>query len=146
MTPIELMLSKSVSGTRELVRQELIVAVTEQIWAAMEAAKVSKADLARVLGSSKSNVTQLLCGDRNMTLSSLADIASSLNLQVSVQMLHRDAASIPAHQCVANVAHYSAMSVVKTASTVPKVLDKPFNATIQLNSSRAFGRAAAIPA
>jgi DNA-binding Xre family transcriptional regulator len=146
MTPIELMLSKSASGKKELVRQDLIVAVTEQIWAAMEAAKVTKADLARVLGSSKSNITQLLCGDRNMTLSSLADIASALNLKVSVQMVHRDANTTPAHEYVGEMARHCAMNVVRTATTTPKVPSSTFNATIQVNSSRGYGRVATISA
>lgn len=86
MTPIELALLKSDSGRKEIKRQDLIVNVTEQIWAAMEAAGVSKADLARALNTSKSNITQLLSGSRNLTLSTLADIASALNVSPDVRL------------------------------------------------------------
>lgn len=86
MTLIERALSQSKSGRRELKRQELIVSVTEQIWAAMEAASVSKSDLARTLEQSKSHVSQLLSGDRNMTLATLADIAEALGLTPCIQL------------------------------------------------------------
>jgi transcriptional regulator with XRE-family HTH domain len=84
MTPIEALLLNDKHGKKELSRQKLIVDVTEQIWEAMAVAELSKADLARALETSKSNVTQLLGGQRNMTLSTLADIGGVLGLKVCV--------------------------------------------------------------
>jgi transcriptional regulator with XRE-family HTH domain len=86
MTLIESLLSESKDGQRELVRQELIVSVTEQIWEAMEQNQASKADLARRLGKSKAHITQLLCGEHNMTLATLADLAAALGLRARVSL------------------------------------------------------------
>ncbi len=86
MTLIETLLSQTADGKKELKRQHLIVDITQKIWAAMEAEDVNKADLARLLGTSKSNVTQLLNGQRNMTLSSLADICVALQVEPEVTL------------------------------------------------------------
>lgn len=61
-----------------------IISVTESIYEQMECQNVTKADLAKALHTSKSNVTQLLTGGRNMTLRTLADIATALGLVASV--------------------------------------------------------------
>lgn len=74
-------LDESEKNHRLLAQEALILEVSEAIWAALEKLKMSKADLARALGSSKANVTQLLDGRRNMTLRTLADIAYKLNLE-----------------------------------------------------------------
>ncbi len=86
MTLIESLLSQSKDGKRELARQHLIVDTTQKIWAVMDAADVSKADLAKILETSKSNVTQLLNGQRNMTLASLADICAALQVEPEVTL------------------------------------------------------------
>jgi len=85
MTLIEDLLSQTMDGKKELIRQELIVSVTEQLWEAMQTANLSKADLARALNKSKPHVTQLLSGERNMTLSTLADLAAALGLRAQVR-------------------------------------------------------------
>lgn len=43
---------------------------------------VTKAQLAQRLGKGKSFVTQILGGDRNMTLRTVADVADALGYQV----------------------------------------------------------------
>lgn len=88
MTLVQELLRQSRNGKRELARQELIVSVTEQIWAALEDSNLSKADLARALETSKSNVTQLLSGNRNMTLATLADIGEAVGVKPQV-VFHR---------------------------------------------------------
>jgi transcriptional regulator with XRE-family HTH domain len=70
---------------RQFAQEQLIITVAEQIWSAMEEARVSKAELASVLGASKSHITQLLSGSRNMTLRSLADIGTALGRKVEFQ-------------------------------------------------------------
>ena len=84
MTLVEQLLSETKIGRQELLRQDLIVSVTEQIWAAMEAAGMNKAEVARALETSKANVTQLLSGQRNMTLSTLADLCAAVNAKPRV--------------------------------------------------------------
>jgi plasmid maintenance system antidote protein VapI len=84
MTLVQELLKQSKNGKRELARQDLIVSVTEQVWAALEESNLNKADLARALETSKSNVTQLLSGNRNMTLATLADIGEALGAKPKV--------------------------------------------------------------
>lgn len=71
---------------RELFHREyFILSVTEDICEYMNENKISRAQLAKRLGKTKSFVSQLLNGGRNMTIGTLADIAFSLNIQVKVQ-------------------------------------------------------------
>jgi transcriptional regulator with XRE-family HTH domain len=73
--------------TRRLFEQErLILNATDGICQAMEEAGLSKADLARELGTSRANVTALLSGSRNLTLRSLADLAQVLDQRVEITM------------------------------------------------------------
>jgi transcriptional regulator with XRE-family HTH domain len=73
--------------TRRLFEQErLILSATSRIYESMEAAEVSKADLARDLATSRANVTALLSGSRNMTLRTLADLASVLGQRVEISL------------------------------------------------------------
>jgi transcriptional regulator with XRE-family HTH domain len=83
-TLIQNLLLQSKQGKKELAREDLIVSVTEQIWQALESSRMTKADLARALETSKSNVTQLLGGQRNMTLATLADIAEAMGTKPCV--------------------------------------------------------------
>lgn len=81
---------------RRVYEQEcLIVETTEEIYKAMEAAGLSKVALAERIGSSKSNVTQLMSGSRNMTVRTLADIAAALGCKVTIR-LDRAAQETPA--------------------------------------------------
>ena len=68
---------------QKLVAEEsLILDVTEEIHAQMEALGVNRAELAERMGKSKAYVSQLLSGSRNMTLRSLADISFALGLDI----------------------------------------------------------------
>lgn len=67
-------------------QESLIVATAETIWEEMERRNVTKAGLAEMLGKSKAFVTQILSGDRNMTLRTLADIAFALEVQVELRL------------------------------------------------------------
>jgi plasmid maintenance system antidote protein VapI len=91
MTLIEELLSQSKLGRQELLRESLIVSVTEQIWRAMNASDMSKADLARALETSKANVTQLLSGQRNMTLATLADLANAVGVTPVIHLSSQNA-------------------------------------------------------
>lgn len=61
---------------RRLYEQERLIAwVFELLSETMESTGKSKADLAQVLGTSRSHITQLFSGQRNATLRTLADLA-----------------------------------------------------------------------
>ena len=70
-------------------REALAFAASELISRLMEEQQVSKTDLARLVGTSKSHVTQLLSGSRNMTLRTLADLAFALGHKVEIRSLPR---------------------------------------------------------
>lgn len=73
---------------RAYAREDLIYNVTEDVLFQMEQMSVTKQELARRLGKSRSYVTQLLSGARNMTLGSLADICFALDIEPQVRF-HR---------------------------------------------------------
>ena len=73
-------LDKSPEHSRAFLEEGLILEATEAICAAMEKRRMSKAVLAGRLGTSKAHVTQLLKGNRNMTLRTFASIAFALNM------------------------------------------------------------------
>lgn len=80
--------------SQRLLRQEgLILSVTESIWQALTEKEWTKADLAEKLGVSRSHVTQLLSGQRNMTMRTLADIADALDLTAMVCLIEKDRCS-----------------------------------------------------
>ncbi len=63
-----------------------IVEFTESLWARMEEEKVSRAELARRLGTSKAYVTKVLGGNANFTLYSLAKLALAVGGKVRVSI------------------------------------------------------------
>jgi transcriptional regulator with XRE-family HTH domain len=63
-------------------RESLAFDAAEMISHLMEECNVSKAELARRIGKSRSEVTQLLNGTRNMTVYSLADLAFALGYRL----------------------------------------------------------------
>ncbi|VAX02353.1 hypothetical protein MNBD_GAMMA19-2050 [hydrothermal vent metagenome] len=69
---------------RAYAREELVYNVTEDILVALEDLNVSKKELARRLGKSRSYVTQILSGARNMTLGSFSDICFALGVKPNV--------------------------------------------------------------
>ena len=75
---------------RALAREDLIYNVTEDVLVLMERLDVSKKELARRLGRSKSYVTQLLGGARNMTLGTLSDICFALGTAPRITILDDD--------------------------------------------------------
>jgi transcriptional regulator with XRE-family HTH domain len=73
--------------SRRLYEQErLVLWATEEVSETMEAGEISKADLARMLGTSRANITALLSGSRNMTLRTLADVACVLGQRVEISL------------------------------------------------------------
>jgi transcriptional regulator with XRE-family HTH domain len=72
-------------GRKLYFREDLIFEVTEAISRAMEEKRVNKAELSRLAGVSKSNITQLLSGDHNMRLTTIADLLYALNSKLEVK-------------------------------------------------------------
>ena len=62
----------------------------EDVWRLMEEQKVSRAELARRLGTSRAYVTKLLGGNANFTLQTMAKVAMALGSQVHVHVAGRD--------------------------------------------------------
>lgn len=77
-------LIKTPEGRRLYEREGLIFRVTEVISIAMEQRGVKKADLARLLGTNKSHITQLLNGHQNMTLAKVAEIMLALGCRLDI--------------------------------------------------------------
>ncbi|GEM_PF-1009922 len=74
--------------------EELTFNVTEDILIQMEDKGVSKSELAEKLGKTKSHISQLLSGSRNMTLRTLADICFALDVKPTVCFEDESRASI----------------------------------------------------
>jgi transcriptional regulator with XRE-family HTH domain len=73
------------SNYDRLVAQEtLILDATELIVELLERHSISRQELARKLGKSKGFVTQLLSGERNMTLRTLADLGYVLGQRIEL--------------------------------------------------------------
>lgn len=71
---------------RAYAREDLVFNVTEDLLVMLEDLNISKAELARRLGKSKSYVTQVLSGSRNMTLGSFSDICFALGFKPKVKI------------------------------------------------------------
>jgi transcriptional regulator with XRE-family HTH domain len=77
-------LVKDREGMRFFQQERLILSTTERICEIMERDGVSRKCLADAMGTSKSFVSQLLDGSRNMTLRTLSDVFLSLGYAVHV--------------------------------------------------------------
>lgn len=64
--------------------ERLILDATELILRLLERQGITKSQLADRIGKSKGHVSQLLNGERNMTLRTLAEIAHALNQRINV--------------------------------------------------------------
>lgn len=82
-------INESEESRRLYAQEKLIIDVSEQLWVALEKQGWTRTQLAEALHTSKSNVTQMLNGGRNMTLRTLADIAHVLESWVNVRICDR---------------------------------------------------------
>ncbi|MGL0931795.1 helix-turn-helix transcriptional regulator [Vibrio vulnificus] len=71
---------------RAFAREDLVYNVTEDLLVFLEDNDISKKELARRLGKSKSYITQVLSGSRNMTLGSFSDICFSLGFKPEIKI------------------------------------------------------------
>jgi transcriptional regulator with XRE-family HTH domain len=77
-------------GRKLYFREDLIFEVTEAISQTMAEKGVNKAELSRLAGVSKSNITQLLSGDQNMRLTTVADLLYALDSKLAVSAVPLD--------------------------------------------------------
>ncbi len=82
---------------RAFAREELVYNVTEDLLVIMEDMEVTKSELSRRLGKSKSYVSQVLSGSRNMTLGSFSDICFALGFKPEVKL--------PVQECKEDVSY-----------------------------------------
>lgn len=105
------------SAEAEKIRARLRVNVTEHLLITMEDSNVSKAELARRAGVSRSAVTQALTGSRNMTLNAIADYARVLGQEVVVKFKPlQDAKSESTARIASSKAHVAISMGVKQPS------------------------------
>lgn len=81
---LEIFKPKNKKEEQLLKQEETILAITEEIWGAMKAKNITKAELAEKIGCSRSFMTQVLSGSRNMTLATLSKICEVLELKVGI--------------------------------------------------------------
>lgn len=74
------------SEERAFAREELIYNVTEDLLVMLEDQEITKKELARRLSKSRSYVTQILSGSRNMTLGSFSDICFALGFKPEIKL------------------------------------------------------------
>ena len=67
-------------------RERLILSATEGIWGIMETKGFTRAAIGRALGKTRSNISQMLSGERNMTLKTLADLALACESRVHLEV------------------------------------------------------------
>jgi transcriptional regulator with XRE-family HTH domain len=80
---------RSVAGQVTYETERLIIAINEEIVKQMVGQKVTRTELAERLGVDKAHVTRMLNGTPNMTLKTLASVASALGCRFSVPTLAR---------------------------------------------------------
>lgn len=78
--------TRTPEARRRYEEERLILWTTEAICEAMEERGLNRAALAGKLGTSRANVTQLLCGSRNMTLRSLAGLAHACGMRAEIDL------------------------------------------------------------
>lgn len=71
---------------RLYAREELIYNVTEDLLVILEDLNITKKELSERLGTSKSYVSQVLSGARNMTLGSFSDICFALGFKPQIKL------------------------------------------------------------
>lgn len=75
---------------RLYAQEKYILDISEKLWEQLEKQDISKTQLANRLGKSKSYVSQLLNGSRNMTIRTLADISFVLGVEPHTHFLLKD--------------------------------------------------------
>lgn len=91
-----------------LARERLIFNTTEDLLLAMQDSGMSRADIAKKMGRSKSFITQVLNGTRNLTLGTLSDITVALGAEVRLAIT-KDGRDV-SHPIIPEREHYETKS------------------------------------
>jgi transcriptional regulator with XRE-family HTH domain len=130
-----------------LEQEHLILDATELICELLEHKGVTRQELAGRLGKTKGHVTQLLSGERNMTLRTLADVAAALDHRFELRTAPLAAPRTyggrqPATSAIAQAplrsvkwtgSHYSANDPIAGATNRPFGRSSDFTPPSQLN-------------
>lgn len=76
--------TRTAEARRLYEHERLMTWVTEELSKAIDDSGMTRSEVAAALGSSKSHVTQVLRGTRNLTLKSIAEIAWATGFRISV--------------------------------------------------------------
>ena len=77
--------AEKAENRRLLAQEGLVLEGSELVARLMNESGVTRSELAKRIGKTRSYVTQLLSGSRNMTLRTLADIAFALGAEVKME-------------------------------------------------------------
>lgn len=86
---------KELRQTEAYAQESARCEISEQICRKMKRRKVSRAEMARRLNTSRSYVTQLLQGNGNFTLDKMAEIAHALGCELRVQLVEKKEGAAP---------------------------------------------------
>jgi transcriptional regulator with XRE-family HTH domain len=86
-------LKKTKDGRKTFERERVLFEASELIASAMEEEGLTRAELARRLGTHKSYITQLLNGKENMTLAKVSDVLFELKRQFLIRVERLDTGS-----------------------------------------------------
>ncbi len=79
--------SSSIKNRRLLRQEELILQAATMLSELLERDGITKVELAGKLGVTKGFVTQILAGDKNLTLRTIADVADALGRTVELRLI-----------------------------------------------------------
>jgi transcriptional regulator with XRE-family HTH domain len=78
--------ASSVQNRRLLRQEELILEAATALSELLDREGITKVELAKRLGKTKGFVTQIIAGDKNLTLRTMADVADALGHRVDVRL------------------------------------------------------------
>jgi len=102
-------------------REAAILDTTELLCELMKEAGVSRADLAARMGTTKSNITQILDGSRNMTIRTVSDVMTHLGHEFRASCKDRETKTPP----------YAVYRVIAEIQIPMKDISPAFNAIPQ---------------
>lgn len=72
-------------------KEKAILRFTSDIYQAMKSKSQSKADLARLLGTSQAYITKIFLGDANFTLETMVKLANAVDRDLEIKISPRNA-------------------------------------------------------
>ncbi|EMI7062222.1 MULTISPECIES: helix-turn-helix transcriptional regulator [Providencia] len=108
---------------KKISYERLVFNVTEDILIAMEDAGITQHKLATILGKSKSFVSQILNGKRNMTLRTLSNICFALDLKPTINIYDANNADV-SHEKVPDLNYKRMYGDDKFINTAPVIRGK----------------------